>query len=120
MLLSKSKSVGLSTTCQFKMKKLSIFTIFLISISAQHCDKDVNCPEINERNKLEINEINKLEIKEINAQIYEINKPRTCQWAEPGKPSIVVRTTAGRLGNCLFGYLILLGYKVSTNYSQTS
>ena len=108
MLLSKSKSVGLSTTCQFKMKKLYIFTIFLISISAQHCDKDENCPEINEP-----------EINEINEQIYEINKPRTCQWAEPGKPSIVVRTTAGRLGNCLFGYLILLGYKVSTNYSQT-
>ena len=79
------------------MKKLSIFTILLISISAQHCDKDENCPEINEIDK-----------------INEINKPRTCQWAEPGKPSIVVRTTAGRLGNCLFGYLILLGYKVST------
>ena len=79
------------------MKKLFIFTIFLISISAQHCDKDENCPEINEISKPEIN---------------EINKP-TCQWAEPGKPSIVVRTTAGRLGNCLFGYLILLGYKVS-------
>ena len=89
------------------MKKLSIFTIFLISISAQHCDKDENCPEINEINKPEINKINE--------QI-----PRSCQWAEPGKPSIVVRTTAGRLGNCLFGYLILLGYKVSTNYSQTS
>ena len=86
------------------MKKLSIFTILLISISAQHCDKDENCPEINEINKPEINKIN------------EINKPRTCQWAEPGKPSIVVRTTAGRLGNCLFGYLILLGYKVSTYY----
>ena len=96
------------------MKKLSIFTIFLISISAQHCDKDENCPEINK-----INKINEPEINEINEQIYEINKPRTCQWAEPGKPSIVVRTTAGRLGNCLFGYLILLGYKVSTNYSQT-
>ena len=88
------------------MKKLSIFTIFLISISAQHCDKDENCPEINEINKPEINKINE--------QIYEINKPRSCQWAEPGKPSIVVRTTAGRLGNCLFNYLILLGYKVST------
>ena len=84
------------------MKKLSIFTIFLISISAQHCDKDENCPEINEINKPERNKIN------------DINKPRTCQWAEPEKPSIVVRTTAGRLGNCLFGYLILLGYKVST------
>ena len=93
------------------MKKLSIFTIFLISISAQHCDKDENCPEINEINKPEINKINE--------QINETNKPRTCQWAEPGKPSIVVRTTAGRLGNCLFGYLILLGYKVSTNYLQT-
>ena len=89
------------------MKKLSIFTILLISISAQHCDKDENCPEINEINK-------------INEQINEINKPRTCQWAEPGKPSIVVRTTAGRLGNCLFGYLILLGYKVSTYYLHTT
>ena len=80
------------------MKKLFIFTIFLTSISAQHCDKDENCPEINE----------------INKQKNEINKPSTCQWAEPGKPSLVVRTTAGRLGNCLFNYLILLGYKVST------
>ena len=90
------------------MKKLFIFIIVLISISAQHCDKDENCPKINEINKPEINQINE--------QINEINKPRTCQWAEPGKPSIVVRTTAGRLGNCLFGYLILLGYKVSTTY----
>ena len=108
------------------MEKLFIFTIFLISVSAQHCDKEENCPEIN---KLEINEtkepdinkhcdkdencpeINKPEINKTKEP--EINKQRSCQWAEPGKPSIVVRTTAGRLGNCLFGYLILLGYKVS-------
>ena len=37
---------------------------------------------------------------------------KSCQWAEPGKPSIVVRTTSGRLGNCLFGYVILLRHKV--------
>ena len=86
------------------MKTLFIVTIFFILTSAQHCDKDENCPEINEINKPEINETNEP----------EINKQRSCQWAEPGKPSIVVRTTAGRLGNCLFGYLILLGYKVST------
>ena len=68
--------------------KLSLISILFLSVICFiHCDKNENCPEIKEE--------------------------KSCQWAEPGKPSIVVRTTSGRLGNCLFGYVILLGHKVS-------
>ena len=36
-----------------------------------------------------------------------------CKWPETGKPSIVIRGGAGRLGNILFSYLIGVGMKVS-------
>ena len=69
------------------IKLFCISIIFLILVYFTNCDKNDNCPDINKEN--------------------------SCKWAEPGKPSIVVRTTAGRIGNILFGYLILLGRKVS-------
>ena len=40
-------------------------------------------------------------------------KGKSCQWIEAKKPSIVVRTTAGRVGNILFDILVLLAHKVS-------
>jgi len=41
----------------------------------------------------------------------ESKKP-DCKWPESGKPSIVIRGGAGRLGNMLFSYLILVGLKM--------
>jgi len=68
------------------IKLFRISILFLILVYFTNCDKNDNCPDINKEN--------------------------SCKWAEPGKPSIVVRTTAGRIGNILFGYLILLGRKM--------
>ena len=43
---------------------------------------------------------------------------KTCKWIDPEKPSIVVKDTAGRLGNVMFGYLNLLFLKVSSVSSE--
>ena len=69
------------------IKLFRILIFFLTLVYFANCDKNELCPDINKEN--------------------------SCHWAEPGKPSIVVRTTAGRIGNILFGYLILLGRKVN-------
>ena len=70
----------------FRIGEILIFLLFIRSIFLTHCDIEESCPKINTN--------------------------QTCQFAEAGKPSIVVRSTAGRLGNALFSYIILLGFKV--------
>ena len=42
----------------------------------------------------------------------ETESETNCQWPAKDKPSIVIRGGAGRLGNMLFSYLILVGMKV--------
>merc|ERR1712223_231831 len=70
----------------FRIGEILIFVLFIRSIFLTHCDIEESCPKINTN--------------------------QTCQFAELGKPSIEVRSTAGRLGNALFSYIILLGFKI--------
>ena len=58
--------------------------------------------------------LNKENTKTLNSK----SEIKSCKWIDPEKPSIVVKDTAGRLGNVMFGYLNLLFLKVSSVLSD--
>lgn len=72
-----------------KKMKLKIATVFLFYLFCLgKCDKKENCFES------------------------EPEKIPKCEWIDENSPSIFVKGTAGRLGNAIFSYQVLLGMKV--------